>query len=409
MAKDLLNSTISAVTICVALCIAGVGAPAAADTEPSWNRTAPPAASDRRPSMLESIGSTFQKGMGKLADTLAPKAPITPADDPVALRTKAAPSAELYVRVAHLYEGSGKLKEAAEQYEKALSTTPDYLGALLGYARLKDFLGQPEEAIKFYQRAAAVHPQEPSVYNNLALFYARRRMLDRSVAMIGRAIQLEPNNPKYRNNMATVLVEMGQVQDAFGHLQLVHPEAVAYYNLGYLLEKRGESDAAAQHFMMALQKDASLIQAGQALQRLAAARMSAERPIDVREAEPRLGHLPARSFNPTHVQTPTDSGQRPQVRQLPPVPPRPRFEPPGLPPEVHPLAPSTGAYAPDATIPQRLPPVTGRNVSDPQSAPLPPRAPLPPMETDRRQPIQDAPLPAADIPDRVAQPPRRVY
>jgi len=414
VAKDLLNSTISAVIICVGPYVATVGVSAAEDGS-SWNRTASSASSDRRPSMLESIGSTFKKGMDKLADTVTPKTPVKPADDPVALRTRAAPSAELYVRVARLYEGTGKLKEAAQQYEKALGTAPHYLGALLGYARLKDAIGQPQEAMELYQRAAGLHPQEPSVYNNLALFYARRRMLDRSVAMLGHAIQLDPNNAKYRNNMATVLVEMGRFEDAFGHLRSVHHEAVAYYNLGYLLEKRGESEAARQHFVMALQKDASLIQASQALQRLVAAAAAAQRPLDASQEEPRLGHLPARSLNSARDQIPVSGGRGSDVRRLPPAPSRPPFEPPGLPAEVYRAPTRTSTHAPHATVPQRLPSVTGRSLSGPRSAPLPSSAPLPPgapfrpMETDLRQPIPDAPLPAAEVSDRMVQPLRHGY
>jgi len=373
VARDLLNSTLSAWTIGLGLCLAEVCV-CAAEAQSSWGQSAPTTA---RPSMLESIGSTIEKGMEKLAETVAPKTSVKPADDPVALRTKATPSAELFVRVAHLYEGSGRLKEAAAQYEKALGITPDYLGALLGYARLKDFLGQPDEAIKLYQRAAGAYPREAAVYNNLALFYARRRMLDRSTAMLGRAIQLEPSNAKYRNNMATVLVEMGRIEEAFRQLQSVHPEAVAYYNLGFLLEKRGDPEAAARHFAVALQRDPSLIQASRGLQRLAAAR-TANRPVEEPPTGPRLGHRPMRPDR--SAEGPALGGSGSGARQLPPVSPRPR----------------------------RLPPVMRGGVSEPPSAPLPSGAPSPPPAAGP-QPIPDAPLPGATIDDRVARPMRRAF
>ena len=43
---------------------------------------------------------------------------------------------------------------------------------LLAYAQLKEKLEQKNEAIWLYQRAAKTHPEEPSVYNNMGLFYA---------------------------------------------------------------------------------------------------------------------------------------------------------------------------------------------------------------------------------------------
>jgi hypothetical protein len=48
----------------------------------------------------------------------------------------------------------------------------------------------------------------------------------------------------------------------------VHPEAVAHYNLGYFLLKKGQSGDAARQFAIALQRDPTLVQAGQWLQRL---------------------------------------------------------------------------------------------------------------------------------------------
>ena len=49
--------------------------------------------------------------------------------------------------VARLYEQSGKPAEAEQQYLLALKEKPDYLPALLGYAQLKERLGQPDDAI----------------------------------------------------------------------------------------------------------------------------------------------------------------------------------------------------------------------------------------------------------------------
>ena len=71
----------------------------------------------------------------------------TPAapQDPVSLFTTAKPGVELYVAVARLYEENGRLAEAEQQYRKGLQAAPDDLRALLGYARLKDRLGQTDE------------------------------------------------------------------------------------------------------------------------------------------------------------------------------------------------------------------------------------------------------------------------
>jgi tetratricopeptide (TPR) repeat protein len=69
---------------------------------------------------------------------------------------------------------------------------------------------------------------------------------------------LEPKNPLYCNNMATVLVDQGRIREALGHLRDAHGEAAAYYNLGYLLNKKGQTQTAMQYFALAVKADPSM-------------------------------------------------------------------------------------------------------------------------------------------------------
>ena len=59
----------------------------------------------------------------------------------------------------------------------------------------------------------------------------------------------------YRNNLATVLLEAGRADDAVAVLTESHGPAVAHYNVGYLLNQRGDSAEALQHFQEALEID----------------------------------------------------------------------------------------------------------------------------------------------------------
>jgi tetratricopeptide (TPR) repeat protein len=213
-------------------------------------------------SWTDSITSPFKQGFDKLGRALNPK-PSAPSheseDDAISLKTKAKPGPELYVAVARLYEQAGKMGEAEVQYQLALQIQPNDLPALLGYARVKEHVGKPDEAIGLYQRAAKAHPQEAAVYNNLGLCYARQpNRLDDAITAMSRAVQLDPKNPLYRNNIATVLVDQGKPQDAFRQLCAVHEVATAYYNMGYLLHKKGQTQAATQHFALALRADPSM-------------------------------------------------------------------------------------------------------------------------------------------------------
>ena len=219
-----------------------------------------PATSSNK-SWTESVASPFKQGFDKLGHALDPKpsSPVREADDDaVSLKNKAKPGPGLYVAIARLYEQSGKMAEAEQQYQLALKEKPNHLPALLGYAHLKDYLGKPNEAIQLYQRAAKAYPRQASIHNNLGLCYARQNRLDEAAAAMSRAAELDPENPLYRNNIAAVLVDQGKLRDAFRHLREVHGDAAACYNMGYLLNQKGQTQAAMQYFALALRADPSM-------------------------------------------------------------------------------------------------------------------------------------------------------
>ena len=288
--------------------------------------------------------SPITRGFSKMGHALDPKPsePKVADDDAIALKSKSKPSAQLYVALGRLYEEAGNFADAEQEYKAALNLTPDHLGALLAYARLKEELGQKNEAIWLYQRAAKTHPKEPSVYNNMGLFYARQERLDEAVAAMTTAVQIAPKNPLYRNNIATVLVDQCRFSEAFTNLREVHSEAAAYYNLGYLLNKKGNTQAAMQNFALALRADPSLV--------------SAQRWIEYLEkktTEARFGHHPmaeglrikadtsqlGSAPEPTHVETPQNDVQRTPA-SLAAAPDR-----------------DASSMLPDAVRPRHLPPV----------------------------------------------------
>jgi Tfp pilus assembly protein PilF len=225
-----------------------------------------------------SIGESISSGLGKIGDAVTPKTPVTPADDPVSLQTKGKPSVQTYLAVARVYEEGGKFAEAEAQYKRAVQDAPNDLRALLAYARLKDRMGEPQEALKLYQRAARAHPKEPSVFNNLAVHYARQGLLRDAAGAMEQAVQLRPKEVKYRNNLAALLVELDRPRDAFTQLRAVHDEAAAHYNLGFLLNRKGQRQAAAQEFAIALRINPSLVQARQWLDRLSGGAMQGPPP-----------------------------------------------------------------------------------------------------------------------------------
>jgi tetratricopeptide (TPR) repeat protein len=268
-------------------------------------------------SWFDSMSSGIKSGFNKIGQTLSPSSkPATPKsgheDDATSLKNTGKPGPELYVAVARLYAQAGKTADAEEQYKLSLKMKPDYLPALLGYAQLKDQVSRPDEALQLYQRALTVYPQEASVHNNLGLCYARQGRLDEAIVALTRATRLAPKNALYRNNVAKALLDRDRLSEAFVHLKEVHGEAGAYYNLGLLLSKKGQTQAAVRQLTLALRADPSLVVAQQLLEQL---RQSDE------PGPRRLPPIPSRQSVSDGPTLPGISNDRPTLPSAPLPPP----------------------------------------------------------------------------------------
>jgi tetratricopeptide (TPR) repeat protein len=127
-----------------------------------------------------------------------------------------------------------------------------------------------ERATENYLEAVKYHPKEAIAFNDLGLCYARRQKYDEALAALQRAVELQPDRVLYRNNIATVLVVQGRIDEALQHLTDAHGAAVAHYNIGFLLNKRGQQAQALQQFALALQADPNMTDARQWIDSLSA-------------------------------------------------------------------------------------------------------------------------------------------
>jgi hypothetical protein len=244
---------------------------------------------------------------------------------------------------------------------------------------VKDRRGEPAEARRLYLRAVKAYPKEAAVHNNLALFYAGEGMFNESVSAFARAVQLQPKNPKYRNNFARLLVRMGRTREALAHLRAAHREAVACYNLGYLLEEQGQNDSAAERFALALRFDPSLTPARHGLERLQRLSMQSQPPDHPARSATRA----SRRLTPGTGQSPRPDpygvGRPASSQQLDLSPPGARQAQSDVKPLKAPQPDTTAPLPPAGSRPVRLPPTLA-----PQSA-------IP--EPLSQKPVPDAPLP----------------
>jgi Tfp pilus assembly protein PilF len=219
----------------------------------------------------ESVASSWKSMTGKVSDALTIKPKQVKAPDPVSLDSNPGPlNPELFVATAAILEGSRKFDQAQQQYDKALKIDPKNQGALIGIARLYDRQGKFQLAEKGYIRAIKAHPKQAEYFNDLGLCLARQKKSDLAASALSKAVELDPKKVLFRNNLATVLVATGKHDEALKQFTAAQDEATAHYNLGYLLYKRNENEAAIRHLQIAQQMKPDFVQAKQMLAKLGA-------------------------------------------------------------------------------------------------------------------------------------------
>jgi hypothetical protein len=216
-------------------------------------------------------------------------------------------------------------------------------------------------------------------------------------------------------------------------MQAVHGEAAAYFNLGYLLQKKGQTQQAIQAFSTALRFDPNMVQAQQWIERLSNPTMAAAPsgptsvpaaapygaaappgPYGVRPTGPYAGNVamppgPPRYAAPTTVPPPPASAWPPAAPMQPMPPMQPTHAPPYaieptvLPPPAAPSSAAPGVAAP----PAMTPPAAAPNIYSEPSAATPPALSAPQngpnagLRLSNRRPsptAETAPLPPA-MPD----------
>jgi tetratricopeptide (TPR) repeat protein len=197
------------------------------------------------------------------------------------------------VHLGDLYFNSGRTDEAAEQYEAALMDFKSYHLALAALGKARAAQGKYNEAIRFYEQAAAIIPQ-PTTLVALGDLYARTGRPDQAqlqydtVEFIGKlsafnqqlynrelalfyadhdikleeALKLTTQEIKVRQDiygydaLAWALFKNGRVREAADAIaeamKLGTEDASIYYHAGMIYYRLGDQQQARQHLQQAL-------------------------------------------------------------------------------------------------------------------------------------------------------------
>jgi tetratricopeptide (TPR) repeat protein len=194
---------------------------------------------------------------------------------------------------------TGDFEAAADAYEQTLEEaqqTGDEDTLSLSYLGLgQSYLGQklPAEAAPYFERLAALGPEDEVAHLFLAKSQNEAREVDEARAALERAVELSPRNVELRQRLADLSLKTGDEEAAVKqHRTLVEafPEVPTYrVQLGRALLLAGDDEAAQEQFEEATDlnplSDAVHAEVGDALQeagRLKGAAARYERAVELR-------------------------------------------------------------------------------------------------------------------------------
>ncbi|HND51705.1 MAG TPA: tetratricopeptide repeat protein [Pirellulaceae bacterium] len=183
--------------------------------------------------------------------------------------------AERLVSVARLSERHGKPDEARAGYHKAIEVDPKNQTAYhrLGVMATRD--GQLDDALKYFEQASAAGKPNPDLLSDLGYTLYLKHELARADTKLREALKMAPEHRAARNNLGLVLGEQKRFDEALAEFLKGGSEAEAYANLAYVQSQAGMLGDAEKNYHKALERDANLRQATEALLQLADAKAKA--------------------------------------------------------------------------------------------------------------------------------------
>jgi Flp pilus assembly protein TadD len=152
---------------------------------------------------------------------------------------------------------SGRLNEAAEQFDLALKANPKDAEALYNLGVIMESLNRPAEAESYYRQALQWQPAHPKAHNNLGGILVNARRLDEAMSHFRTAVDVAPDLVDARNNLGNLLAGQGKLEEAmqeYGRaLELDPGQTSVRLNLASILNHLGRREEAFRQLDTVLQ------------------------------------------------------------------------------------------------------------------------------------------------------------
>jgi tetratricopeptide (TPR) repeat protein len=111
------------------------------------------------------------------------------------------------------------LPEAAEQFEKALASSPEHASAHVNLGAALAQMGRIDEAMPHLEKAAVLLPEDGEAHTNLGLALAMKGQLDAAVPHLEKAVAANPAAFESEFNLGRILAAQGKFELAIPHFE----------------------------------------------------------------------------------------------------------------------------------------------------------------------------------------------
>jgi len=163
-----------------------------------------------------------------------------------------------YSCLADCYVSKGMIREAEENYRKAIERDKHFLPALINYSGLLFSRGEYRGAAGRLTEALEVQPEDVQARMMRAACYEGAGDYERAIEDLKRAIELEPKNADAHFQLALIYHELGLADLAVAQhkeaLKLDERKELAYADLAKLYRENGKMSQAHETLLKALEK-----------------------------------------------------------------------------------------------------------------------------------------------------------
>jgi tetratricopeptide (TPR) repeat protein len=117
---------------------------------------------------------------------------------------------------------TGKVPEAAGEFEQALGVNPRYAQGHYNLGCALELVGKPAEAIQQYEQAVQLEPDFLRAHYNLGCVLAAQQDFDGAIKQYQEALRILPDSvdaPQIHNNLGIALASSGKINEAIEHFQ----------------------------------------------------------------------------------------------------------------------------------------------------------------------------------------------